>query len=83
MLIQAHRLRSEPCDQDADLICVLCYRNGCNEWIGTVPATRQVTPPDGQEEFVCDMHAQTCVYDTERCRLIEKQETPSVSDRAR
>lgn len=83
MLIQAGRLHSEPCDRDADLICVLCYRDGCDEWAGTVPATRQVTPPNGQEEFVCDMHAANCVYDTERQRLIENRPATDISDRAR
>jgi hypothetical protein len=83
MLMQAGMLRSEPCDRDADLICVLCYRNGCNEWEGTVPATRQVTPLNGQEEFACDMHAANCVYDTELSRLIEKPATISVPDLAR
>ncbi len=71
MLLQADMLRSNMCDQDSDLICVLCYRDGRNEWVGTVAATRQITPPNGLEEFLCDIHAATCAYDTETQQLIE------------
>lgn len=71
MLLPADMLRSNLCDPDLDLICGLCYRDGRNEWVGTVAATHQVTPPNGLEEFVCDKHAATCAYDTETRQLVE------------
>lgn len=71
MLIPASDLRQEPFDQDVDINCAICYRLGCNEWTGLTPATTQVTPPNGREEFVCDKHARSCEYNTELEQLVD------------
>ena len=60
-----------PCDDDLGVTCNVCYSQGYDEWRGTVPATTQVTPPNGLEEFVCDWHATYSAYDERKKRLVE------------